>query len=212
MTTNLTRGGPSAHQTGVLWRLVRASMTIVGLIPPLVEDGELLVRPAPRLLWLGGVVSWGYLRRPRCRRPSSSAEAAGARPACRRACGSVGPARMGCRTAALFPNSSLMPSARAQIDGGYLNNMPVDVMRELGVDTVRRAAGGPRPALAGAGCKATDAAAWRPRLLRHTPAQLPLSADGRRAARASHAPGMRRGRGRLAAVRRACRLARVGLG
>jgi len=106
MTTNLTRGGPSAHQTGVLWRLVRASMTIVGLIPPLVEDGELLVRPAPRLLWLGGVVSWGYLRRPRCRRPSSSAEAAGARLACRRACGSAGPARMGCRTAALFPNSS----------------------------------------------------------------------------------------------------------
>lgn len=46
MTTNLTRGGPSAHQTGVLWRLVRASMTIVGLIPPLVEDGELLARPA----------------------------------------------------------------------------------------------------------------------------------------------------------------------
>lgn len=47
MTTNLTRGGPSAHQTGVLWRLVRASMTIVGLIPPLVEDGELLARPPP---------------------------------------------------------------------------------------------------------------------------------------------------------------------
>ena len=44
MTTNLTIGGPSAHQTGVLWRLVRASMTIVGLIPPLVEDGELLAR------------------------------------------------------------------------------------------------------------------------------------------------------------------------
>ena len=28
---------------------------------------------------------------------------------------------------------------RVQIDGGYLNNMPVDVMRELGVDTVRQA-------------------------------------------------------------------------
>jgi len=38
---------------------------------------------------------------------------------------------------------SLTPERlQLQIDGGYLNNMPVDVMRELGVDTVR-----PRPAL-----------------------------------------------------------------
>lgn len=53
------------HVEGALWKLVRASMTIVGLVPPVFENGELL------------------------------------------------------------------------IDGGYLNNMPVDVMRGLGVDTVR---------------------------------------------------------------------------
>ena len=64
MTTNLTRGEPSVHVEGLLWKLVRASMTIVGLVPPVTEGGELL------------------------------------------------------------------------IDGGYLNNMPVDVMRGLGVDTV----------------------------------------------------------------------------
>ena len=28
---------------GTLWRLVRASMTIVGLLPPVFEDGDLLV-------------------------------------------------------------------------------------------------------------------------------------------------------------------------
>ena len=64
MTTNMTRGEPTVHQQGLLWKLVRASMTIVGLIPPVYENGDLL------------------------------------------------------------------------IDGGYLNNMPVDVMRGLGVDTV----------------------------------------------------------------------------
>jgi len=64
VSTNLTRGEPSVHTRGCLWRLVRASMTIVGLLPPLYEGGDLLV------------------------------------------------------------------------DGGYMNNLPVDVMRSLGVDTV----------------------------------------------------------------------------
>eukprot|EP00798_Chlamydomonas_sp_ICE-L_P019927 gene19927-26631_t len=49
---------------GLLWRMVRASMTIVGLLPPVFDDGDLLV------------------------------------------------------------------------DGGYMNNIPVDVMRSLGVETV----------------------------------------------------------------------------
>ena len=52
------------HERGTLWRLVRASMTIVGLVPPVYHEGELLV------------------------------------------------------------------------DGGYLNNIPVDVRRGLGVDSV----------------------------------------------------------------------------
>lgn len=52
------------HQTGSLWQCVRASMTIVGMVPPVVKDGDMLV------------------------------------------------------------------------DGGYLNNLPVDAMRALGVETV----------------------------------------------------------------------------
>ena len=52
------------HTRGQLWRLVRASMTLVGLVPPVYENGELLV------------------------------------------------------------------------DGGYLNNAPIDVMRAKGVATV----------------------------------------------------------------------------
>jgi hypothetical protein len=84
MTTNLTRGGPSAHQTGVLWRLVRASMTIVGLIPPLVEDGELLARappaPSPVPARQGHDLA-AATRCPRCPRPSGSTEAAGECPA-----------------------------------------------------------------------------------------------------------------------------------
>ncbi|KAK9808186.1 hypothetical protein WJX73_006212 [Symbiochloris irregularis] len=64
MSTNLSKGCPAVHSTGLLWRMVRASMTIVGLVPPVYENGELLV------------------------------------------------------------------------DGGYLNNIPVDVMRSMGVDTV----------------------------------------------------------------------------
>ena len=53
------------HEQGPLWRLVRASMTIVGMVPPVYYKGDLLV------------------------------------------------------------------------DGGYMNNIPVDVMRSMGVDTVR---------------------------------------------------------------------------
>ncbi|GAB4820172.1 hypothetical protein N2152v2_007218 [Parachlorella kessleri] len=64
VSTNLSKGAPSVHETGLLWKLVRASMTIVGLVPPVYEEGDLLV------------------------------------------------------------------------DGGYLNNIPVDVMRSLGVGTV----------------------------------------------------------------------------
>lgn len=62
------------HDTGLLWRLVRASMTIVGLVPPVYHEGDLLV------------------------------------------------------------------------DGGYLNNIPVDVMRSLGVDTVPLLTLKPKPA------------------------------------------------------------------
>ena len=36
-------GEPSVHEHGLLWRLVRASMTIVGLVPPVYHEGDLLV-------------------------------------------------------------------------------------------------------------------------------------------------------------------------
>ena len=64
-STNLSKGESSVHEQGPLWRLVRASMTIVGMVPPVYYKGDLLV------------------------------------------------------------------------DGGYMNNIPVDVMRSMGVDTVR---------------------------------------------------------------------------
>ncbi|RMZ52451.1 hypothetical protein APUTEX25_000030, partial [Auxenochlorella protothecoides] len=64
VSTNLSRGAPSVHERGLLWKMCRASMTIVGLVPPVFHAGDLLV------------------------------------------------------------------------DGGYLNNIPVDVMHGLGVGTV----------------------------------------------------------------------------
>lgn len=37
MSTNLSKGCPAVHGSGLLWRMVRASMTIVGLVPPVYE-------------------------------------------------------------------------------------------------------------------------------------------------------------------------------
>ena len=43
-STNLTRGRLSTHVAGRAWRRVRASMTTLGLLPPVVDErGELLV-------------------------------------------------------------------------------------------------------------------------------------------------------------------------
>ena len=43
VSTNLTIGAPSIHHQGVLWRAVRASMTLIGLVPPVVDEtGHLL--------------------------------------------------------------------------------------------------------------------------------------------------------------------------
>lgn len=43
VTTNLSTGEPHVHTRGVLWRAVRASMSIVGLVPPIIdENGHLL--------------------------------------------------------------------------------------------------------------------------------------------------------------------------
>ncbi|KAI9142206.1 hypothetical protein BKA69DRAFT_1068943 [Paraphysoderma sedebokerense] len=64
VTTNVTFSRMDIHQSGYLWRYVRASMSLSGFLPPLCDNGNLLV------------------------------------------------------------------------DGGYLNNLPVDVMKGLGVETI----------------------------------------------------------------------------
>jgi NTE family protein/lysophospholipid hydrolase len=43
ISTNLTRATMVNHQRGSVWKAVRASMSIPGLLPPVVEKGELLV-------------------------------------------------------------------------------------------------------------------------------------------------------------------------
>lgn len=44
ISTNLTKTQPQVHQLGKLWQLVRASMTIVGMVPPVItSDGDMHV-------------------------------------------------------------------------------------------------------------------------------------------------------------------------
>jgi len=43
VSTNLTTGRSQAHRRGPLWRAIRASIAIPGLLPPVVEDGQILV-------------------------------------------------------------------------------------------------------------------------------------------------------------------------
>ena len=43
MSSNLTTGQPHVHRAGPLWRALRASVAIPGVLPPVIEDGEVLV-------------------------------------------------------------------------------------------------------------------------------------------------------------------------
>ncbi|KAJ2232910.1 phosphatidylcholine and lysophosphatidylcholine phospholipase [Coemansia sp. RSA 485] len=44
MTANITRSRPEVHMSGILWRVVRASMSLGGFVPPLCdENGDMLV-------------------------------------------------------------------------------------------------------------------------------------------------------------------------
>jgi NTE family protein len=43
VATNLTSGGIAIRRSGLLWRALRASIAIPGLLPPMVEGGEVLV-------------------------------------------------------------------------------------------------------------------------------------------------------------------------
>eukprot|EP00808_Paulinella_micropora_P031591 g53815.t1 len=43
VSTNIKEGDQVVHRSGVLWRAVRASMTILGMVPPMIEDGEVLI-------------------------------------------------------------------------------------------------------------------------------------------------------------------------
>ncbi|KAF8640732.1 hypothetical protein AX17_000383 [Amanita inopinata Kibby_2008] len=42
-TTNIISSQMEVHQTGYAWRFIRASMSLVGLLPPLCDNGKLLV-------------------------------------------------------------------------------------------------------------------------------------------------------------------------
>lgn len=41
-TTNLSRSRPEYHSSGYIWRYVRASMTLAGLMPPICDEGSML--------------------------------------------------------------------------------------------------------------------------------------------------------------------------
>jgi NTE family protein len=43
VSTNLTRGGMTVHRSGLVWRALRASVAIPGVLPPVLQDGEVLV-------------------------------------------------------------------------------------------------------------------------------------------------------------------------
>ncbi|KAI0274950.1 patatin-domain-containing protein [Gloeopeniophorella convolvens] len=42
-TANITNSRMEIHETGYAWRFIRASMTLVGLVPPLCDNGNMLV-------------------------------------------------------------------------------------------------------------------------------------------------------------------------
>ncbi|KAF2086568.1 neuropathy target esteras-like protein [Saccharata proteae CBS 121410] len=42
-TTNISKSRSEVHTSGYVWRYVRASMTLAGLLPPLCDDGSMLV-------------------------------------------------------------------------------------------------------------------------------------------------------------------------
>lgn len=42
-TTNIITSRMEVHETGYAWRYIRASMTLVGLLPPLCDNGQMLV-------------------------------------------------------------------------------------------------------------------------------------------------------------------------
>lgn len=43
VSTNLSTQDVEVHQVGSLWKFVRASMSIVGMLPPVINHGEMLV-------------------------------------------------------------------------------------------------------------------------------------------------------------------------
>ncbi|KAL4890574.1 lysophospholipase nte1 [Aspergillus ambiguus] len=42
-TTNISKSRPEYHSSGYVWRYVRASMTLAGLIPPICDEGNMLL-------------------------------------------------------------------------------------------------------------------------------------------------------------------------
>ena len=89
LTLDLISCAPIVHRNGTLWRYVRASMALVGFLPPV------------------------------CDRPSEATE----------------PRKR--RGGAASPAASSPPSRmHVLVDGGYVNNLPTDVMRSMGARVV----------------------------------------------------------------------------
>jgi len=93
MTLDLISCAPIVHRNGTLWRYVRASMALVGFLPPLCD------RLPARKAGAGGDEAGGG--------PGRANGVHG------------GPGRM-----------------HVLVDGGYVNNLPTDVMRAMGARVI----------------------------------------------------------------------------
>jgi lysophospholipid hydrolase len=100
MTLDLISCAPIVHRNGTLWRYVRASMALVGFLPPLCD------RLPPR-------------------QAAAAAAVAAARAGVPLGDGGRSPP-------ALHAAPSDPGRLHVLVDGGYVNNMPTDVMRAMG--------------------------------------------------------------------------------
>jgi lysophospholipid hydrolase len=101
MTLDLISCAPIVHRNGTLWRYVRASMALVGFLPPLCD-----------------------------RLPPRQAAAAAAVAAARAGVPSKSP------RASTTPGGDHPGRLHVLVDGGYVNNLPTDVMRAMGARVI----------------------------------------------------------------------------
>jgi predicted acylesterase/phospholipase RssA len=101
MTLDLISCVPIVHRNGTLWRYVRASMALVGFLPPLCD-----------------------------RLPSSSGRRGGDKSGVQHSKHSSS------SSVARAPGSNPPGRLHVLVDGGYVNNLPTDVMRAMGARVV----------------------------------------------------------------------------